>query len=89
MKNDSYVVIWLKVYVDFLGNIWVNEIEKLYLLCFDKFEVKNFGKFYFKYFCFFCVVVYDDVFLYIDMTEEGDIFKVLIRDICKYCLYER
>ena len=31
----------------------------------------------------------DDVFLYVDMTEEGDILKVSTTDICKHRLYER
>lgn len=89
MKNDSYVVIWPKVYVDSSGNTWANETEKLHLLCPDKFEAKNLGKSYSKHFCSLCAAVHDDVFLYIDMTEEGDLLKVLTRDICKHCLYER
>ena len=90
MKNDRHiVVIRPKAYVDSSGNTWANETEKLRLLYPDEFEAKNLGKSYSKHFRSLCAAVHDDVFLYVDMTEEGDILKVSTTDICKHRLYER
>ena len=90
MKNDRHiVVIRPKTYFDSSGNTWANETEKLRLLYPDEFEAKNLGKSYSKHFRSLCAAVRDDVFLYVDMIEEGDILKVPTMDICKHCLYER
>ncbi|KAL9977177.1 hypothetical protein ACROYT_G014555 [Oculina patagonica] len=89
MKNDRHVVIRPKGYVDSSGNTWANETERLHLLYPDEFEAKNLGKSYSKHFHSLCAAVHDDVFLYVDMTEEGDILKVTTDSSCKHRLYEQ
>lgn len=44
---------------------------------------------YSKHFRSLCAAVHDDVFLYVDMTEEGDILKVATDSSCKHRLYEQ
>lgn len=71
IKNDRHiVVIWPKAYVDSSGNTWANETERLHLLYPDEFEAKNLGKSYSKHFRSLCAAVHDDVFLYVNMTDE-------------------
>lgn len=90
IKNDRHiVVIWPKAYVDSSGNTWANETERLRLLYPDEFEAKNLGKSYSKHFRSLCAAVHDDVFLYVDMTDEGDILKVRTDNTCKHRFYER
>ena len=89
MKNDRHiVVIWPKAYVDSSGNTWANEPEKLRLLYPDEFEAKVLGKSYSKHFRSLCAALHDDVFLCVDMTQEGDILEVTT-DIRKHHLYKR
>ena len=57
------------------------------LLYFDEFKAKDLGKCYSKHFCSLCAAIHEDVFLYVDMTEEGDILKVNTDDSCKQHLY--
>lgn len=89
MKNDRHVVIRPKAYVDSSGNTWANETERLCLLYPDEFEAKNLGKSYSKHFRSLFAAVHDDVFLYVDMTDEGDVLKVRTDNTCKHRLYER
>ena len=89
MKNDKHVVvIWPKAYVDSLGTTWVSETERLCLLYRDEFEAANLGKAYSKHFRSLCAAIHDDVFLYVYMTEQGDIIKITTESSCKHCLYE-
>lgn len=90
MKNNRHiVVIWPKAYVDSSGNTWANETERLRLLYPDEFEAKNLRKSYSKHFHSLCAAVHDDVFLYVDMMDEGDILKVRTANTCKHRFYER
>lgn len=86
--NRHFVLVQPKVYVDSSGNTWANETERLRLLYPDEFEAEGLGNTYSKVFRTFCAAVRDDIFLYVDMTEEQDILKVTRENTCKYRLYE-
>ena len=89
MENGRhFVVIRPKAYVDSSGNTWATETERLRLVFPDDFEAKDLGNSYSKYFRSLCAAVQDDVFLYADMTEEGDVLKVTGNNNCKHRLYE-
>ena len=89
MKNDRhFVVIRPKAYVDSSGNAWANETERLRLLYPDDFKAIDLGNSYSKCVHSLCAAVHDDIFLYVDMSEEGDILKVTKDDNCKHRSYE-
>lgn len=90
MKNDKHiVVIRPKAHVDSSGTTWASETERLRLLYPDEFEATNLGKAHSKHFRSLCAAIHDDVFLYVDMTEQGDIIKITTESSCKHRLYEQ
>ena len=88
MKNDRhFVVIRPKAYVDSSGNTWANGTERLRLLYPDDSEAIDLGNSYSKCFHSLCAAVHDDIFLSVDMSEDGDILKVTKDDNCKHHSY--